>query len=137
MKQQITTKQRTAARLMREGASPDEALEQAGYAETTRRTQSGQTLQAPGMVAAAIEQAKLVAGMPQLSAGEQERMVRAGLVAAALTGEHADGSIKALELLGRDRRVGMFQAEGSTVVTIQIAQFGEREAPVLPEATED
>ena len=53
-----------------------------------------------------------------LTAGQQENLARGTLVDAAVNGELKRGSVRAAELLGKDRRVNMFQADAATGVVI-------------------
>ena len=115
-----TARQRKAVDLMRAGMDAKQALLAAGYSGSTVHSQFRETLTAPGMVAAALEHAKEMVSIVQPTAAEQEHLVRVGLIDAAIRGEHAPGSLRAYELLGKDKRVGMFQPDVLVGVQVNI-----------------
>ena len=127
-----TDKQRRAAANLAAGMPRTEALIAAGYSEKHSVKNGYAIAKSPGVRCVVYETARQVAARPQLSASEQEWFTRNSLLEAAVV-ESGANKLRALELVGKDKRVGMFQPDVIVGVQVNLDAVSEVDRGALSE----
>ena len=127
-----TEMQIKAAANVAAGMGRTEALKAAGYSDSSAESMGNALTKAPGFRVALFDQVKQIADRPMVTPVDQERFVRHQLFDGALANE---GMTKAryLELLGKDKRVGMFQPDVIVGVQVNMADMPDHDDPRLLE----
>ena len=114
------------------GMGRTEALKAAGYSDSSAESMGKALTKAPGFRVALFDQVKQIADKPMVTPVDQERFVRYQLFDGALAN---DGMTKAryLELLGKDKRVGMFQPDVIVGVQVNLDAVSEVDRVALSE----
>ena len=118
-----------AAELMMDGKCIYQAMKQAGFSENVAR--KGRKALNSGIMAKFKQKGfALMSVSDAMSAEDQERFVRGGLVENVLRGE--DKAVQSLKLLGQDARVNMFRPENMTgIIVLQPPANMKDDVPVL------